>query len=194
MPDGLRSRTRRAMRAEVAAIALDLFLDQGFDNTTVEQITAAAGISRSSFFRYFPTKEDVFLGDLVEYGERILRTLRERPEKEPPWTSLRVAIGPILPAAGDTRALRTSRMFIETPTLRARHYEKTLTWQRLLVPEVARRMKVHSEDPRPAALISCVLACLDVALVAWTSSNGRKRLAALLDMAMNSVGPPTVTH
>ena len=73
VPDGLRSRVRRAMRAEVAAAALELFITQGFDNTTIDQIAAAAGMSRSSFFRYFPTKEDTVLGDLAGYGHGSMR-------------------------------------------------------------------------------------------------------------------------
>ena len=170
---------------------MDLFLEQGFDSTTVEQITAAVGVSRSSFFRYFRTKEDVFLGDIVEYGKRVLRALIERPDTEPPWAALRTAIEPLLhpPADNVSRALRTSHMFFETPTLRARHYEKTLTWQELLIPEVARRLDTHADDPRPAALISCALACLDAALVTWTSTNGAAPLLELFDLAMNSVGP-----
>ena len=155
----------------MAAVAMDLFLEQGFDSTTVEQITEAAQMSRSTFFRYFQTKEDVVLGNLVEYGERVLSELIERPETEAPWMALRMAIEPVLhpPAEDADRALRIRRLFIETPTLRARHYEKTLTWQGILIPEVARRMDVPIDDPRPAAVISCVLACLDAALVSWAS-------------------------
>ncbi|MFX6226362.1 helix-turn-helix domain-containing protein, partial [Acinetobacter baumannii] len=52
-------RSRRAAYAEISGIAMRLFLDQGFEQTTIDQIAAAAGISRRSFFRYFGTKEDV---------------------------------------------------------------------------------------------------------------------------------------
>lgn len=192
IPDGLRSRARRAMRAEIAAVAMELFLDQGFDNTTVEQIAAAAGISRSSFFRYFPTKEDVFLGDLADYGQQILQALRARPGTEPPWTALRMALEPIIDTNDVARARQASRMFTQTPSLRARQYEKILTWQTLLIPEVARRLGLPESpagDPRPAALTSCALACLDAAITTWTSSNTSTPLTELLDIAMDSVRP-----
>jgi AcrR family transcriptional regulator len=59
---GLRERRRRATLAEIENAALDLFERQGFEDTTVDHIATAAGVSTSTFFRYFPTKEDAALG------------------------------------------------------------------------------------------------------------------------------------
>jgi AcrR family transcriptional regulator len=194
VPGGLRSRVRRAMRAEVAAAALELFITQGFDNTTVDQIAAAAGMSRSSFFRYFPTKEDAVLGDLAGYGQQILQALIERPATEPPWTALRMALEVIIDTNDVSRTRQASRMFISTPALKARQYEKTMAWQALLLPEVARRLglpEARADDPRPAALTACALACLDAAVTTWTTSDTTTPLAELLDMAMDSVRPQT---
>ncbi len=193
--DGFRSRARRALRGEISAVAMDLFLAQGFDDTTVEQIAEAAGMSRSSFFRYFPTKEDVVVGDLAAYGQQILDALSARPDAEPPWTALRMALEPVIQTNDTVRARQTSRMSLHTPTLRARHHEKTMTWSALLLPEVARRMGIpepHLDDPRPAALIACALACLDVAIGTWTSSETNTSLTELVDVAMNSVRPPDI--
>jgi AcrR family transcriptional regulator len=194
VPDGLRSRVRRAMRAEVAAAALELFIAQGFDNTTIDQIAAAAGMSRSSFFRYFPTKEDTVLGDLAGYGQQILHALIERPATEPIWTALRMALEVIIDINDVTRTRQASRMFISTPALKARQYEKTMAWQALLLPEIARRLGLsepQADDPRPAALTSCALACLDAAVTTWATSDTATPLAELLDMAMDSVSPQT---
>ena len=98
-------------------------------------------MSRSSFFRYFPTKEDVVLGNLAGYGHDILEALTQRPDSEPPWTALRNAIEPVIRAhtTNVEWALRMARMLNETTSIRARHHEKTLTWHGLLVPEIARR-------------------------------------------------------
>jgi AcrR family transcriptional regulator len=76
----LRDRTRRAMQAEVSAVAFRLFADQGFDGTTVDQIAAEAGLSRTTFFRYFGTKEDVVLCNLGELGREVSAALSARPE------------------------------------------------------------------------------------------------------------------
>src|SRR5262249_44921406 len=59
----LRERKKAKTRAAIQQHALRLFREQGYAATTVEQIAAAAEISPSTFFRYFPTKEDVVLYD-----------------------------------------------------------------------------------------------------------------------------------
>ncbi|MCW0211771.1 MAG: TetR family transcriptional regulator [Pseudonocardia sp.] len=63
---GLRERKKARTRAELQAHALRLFRDRGWAATTVDDIAAAAEVSRSTFFRYFPTKEDVVLFDDVD--------------------------------------------------------------------------------------------------------------------------------
>jgi len=185
----LRERTRRAVRAEVSAAALDLFDRQGFDNTTAEQIASAAGLSRASFFRYFKTKEDVVLIDLEERGVVIRDALIARPQDEAPWRSLHAALGTELERteADGGQALRLSRMLATTPSLRARQTEKRQTWKSLLVPEITRRLGLTPDDPtdpRATAMVAAALACLDAATEAWRHADGEVALARLLDRAM----------
>ncbi|GAB2764542.1 TetR family transcriptional regulator [Streptomyces bullii] len=192
-PPGLRERMRAAVRAEVTEVALRLFAEQGFDRTTVDQIAAEAGLSRASLFRYFGTKEDIVLGDLEETGRRIAEALATRPDDERPWEALRRAFDVLVRAgheAAPEQTLTYLRMLYETPSLRARHFEKRLTWQMLLVPEIARRVGADPdgpEDPRPGALVAAALACLDVAVTGWVACEGRIPVADLLDRAMDAL-------
>ena len=75
----LRERTRRAVRKELQTVAIDLFLQQGFDATTVEQIAEAAGLSRRSFHRYFASKDDVLAAALEDSGATIAAGIAARP-------------------------------------------------------------------------------------------------------------------
>src|ERR1044072_4048182 len=91
-PSGLRQRTPRAVQAEIAGTAMRLFLEHGFEATTMEQIAGEIGISRRSLFRYFGTKEDIVLGDHAENGRTLRAALEARPADEPPWEALRAAL------------------------------------------------------------------------------------------------------
>ncbi|MBO0609099.1 TetR/AcrR family transcriptional regulator [Myceligenerans salitolerans] len=211
-PPSLRERTRRAVHQEIAGSAMRLFLEQGFEATTVDQIAAATGISRRSFFRYFATKEDVVLGELVGRGHAIASELAARPAEEPPWTALRAA----LVRFRDTRTpdteseLRLGEMLYATPTLRARHLEKQLAWQDLLVPVLADRLRATAvegtgangvggngaggtdaggADPElaAAAIVAGALACLDIAGAAWVRRGGTVPLDKLYDDAVATI-------
>jgi AcrR family transcriptional regulator len=189
-PPTLRDRTTRAVRSEVSAVAMRLFLEQGFDNTTVDQIAAEAGLSRTSFFRYFPTKEDVVLGNLDERGQQVRDALAARPAGESAWQALRQAFNLLVDeiAASPQRGLSMARMLNDTPSLKARHLGKQLNWHDRLVPEIAHRLGVANDayDPRPRALVAAALACLNVAVDVWTASDAALDLSTLLDRAMSA--------
>lgn len=190
-PPGLRARMRAAVQAEVVEVAHRLFTEQGFDQTTVDQIAGEVGLSRASLFRYFGTKEEIVLGRLEESGRRIAEALAARPDDERPWEALRRAFDVLTQAneQAPEQTLAYLRMLQETPSLRAGHHEKQMRWQELLVPDIARRLGVspdHPEDTRPGALASAALACLDVAATAWVACEGTVPLAVLLDRAMGA--------
>lgn len=167
-----------------------LFLDQGFENTSVEQIAAEVGISSRSFFRYFGTKEDVVLGNLAAAGLRLQAALEGRPPAETPWEALRAAFDVLIVGTVEhpESSRRTSRMLIETPSLRARHLEKQLQWQELLVPDIQRRLGApsHEPDARAAAVVAAALSCLDAAMAVWSTSE-TATVAVLLDDAIDAI-------
>lgn len=189
---GARERARQAMRDQISQIALDLCMEAGYDRTTVEQICAAAEISRTTFFRYFASKDDALLGDVDSIGRELLEGLQARPENEPVWQSLRHALGALSRTyasdPGRTRQLIT--LMDSAPTLAATHLGKHARWSRLLQPEVSRRLDINPDDrsdPRPHALISSALACADAALSAWGASETPEPIDELLARAMNAV-------
>jgi AcrR family transcriptional regulator len=180
------------VHAEITAHAMRLFEEQGFEATTVEQIAAAAGISSRSFFRYFAAKEDVVIGDPLPAGELIRSALQSRPPEEAAGAALRQALLALLDTvrADPDFALQSSRLMLSTPGLRARHLEKQLLWQRLLLPDTLRRLTVEDPDFKDLtahALVSSALGCFDVAVLAWAASNGTKSLPDLFDAAIDAV-------
>ena len=189
-PLGLRERTRLAVRHDISQAAMALFLERGFDATTIDQISQAVGISRRSFFRYFPSKEDIVLGDLAPLGQEIKTALEARPDHESPWEAMRAALGVLGRAYPPDVGLRISKMLLDTPSLRARRIEKRLQWQALLVPVIEKRLGLRPgrvPDPRAQAIVTCALACLDVATETWTRRNGKGNIETIFDQAAQAI-------
>lgn len=194
---GLRAVARDAVRARIAEEALVLFDEHGFDETTVEDIASAVGISARSFFRYFPSKEDVVIGDLIPAGAQLRDRVARRLPAESPWTALHQGLreGAGQLDAESARWLRIMRVITGAATLRARNLEKHLTWSALLIPVIAEHVNA---DPRlgdlPArTLVSAAFACFDTALTSWTEAGGEIPFVEVLDRAFRAVDEGVVS-
>ncbi len=189
-PGGLRDLTRRAVRAEIAAKAMDLFLEQGFEETTVNQVAAAVGMSSRSVFRYFDSKEEMVIGELVELGHEVAAALEGRPDDEGPWIALRHALQVCVDSLeGQDVGRRRATMLANTPSLRTAMLDKQMRWQEMLVPHIERRLHVTGElgALQARALVSTALACLDVAATAWTQRPSDRSLRDLVDVAFAAI-------
>ena len=155
-----------------------LFLDRGFEQTTIDQIASTAGISRRWFFRYFGTKEDIVLGDLADRGELVREALEQVPPTVGPWDALREALHAVdAPSIEPGATLKIAKTMYETPSLRSRSIEEHLHWQSLLLPDIRRRLGAAEDDvanPAPGAIVASAIACLDVAGEVWVSGDGRE--------------------
>lgn len=187
----LREHARGAVRDEVMRRAWMLFGEQGFEATTVDQIAAAAGMSRRTFFRYFAGKDELVLERLQEAGGRIAAALGRRPPDEPVWSALRAAFDEIVVSQEehDEQARRVQLMLRDEPGVLASVEERRRRWLVLLVPLVTERLppwRRRSPDSRAAAVAGSALACLDAAQEAWADNPGSS-LGSLLDEAMAAV-------
>ncbi|WP_131569119.1 TetR family transcriptional regulator [Streptomyces sp. KM273126] len=183
---------RAAVRAQLAQVAFELFCREGFDKVTLDDLAAAAGVSRSTFLRYFGTKEEAVLGAFDGHDRRVADALRARPAAEDEWTALRHALDTVIeryhqdPAA----ALATTRLVRETPALCARHLEKQHRWRPALAEALAERAG-STEAPTLGQSVraAAALDCLYVALDHWLASEGRLNLVGLLDDAFAALAP-----
>jgi AcrR family transcriptional regulator len=124
-PLGLRERKKARTRAAIQEQALHLFAAQGYAATTVRQIADAAEVSESTFFRYFPTKEDVVMHD--RFDPLLLAAFAAQPAQLSPIAALRGAIAAVigqLPAAELEQERQRSELILSIPELRARMLEQ----------------------------------------------------------------------
>ncbi|KPI06265.1 regulatory protein TetR [Actinobacteria bacterium OK074] len=183
---------RAAVRARLVEVALDLFRREGFDQVTVNKVSAAAGVSRSTFLRYFASKEDAILLAFDTQDEQAADAVRSWPPAEDEWAALRHAmrlnLGPFRQAPEDVLPL--ARLLEETPALAAGRREKQVRWRDALARALAERAgEPASAVPPVRTLVRAAAAveCLNIAVEQWTRSEGRADLDALLDRAFEAL-------
>jgi AcrR family transcriptional regulator len=183
---GTRVIARTAIRTELAKVAFEMFGRDGFDRVTITDLAAEAGISRSTFLRYFKTKEDAVLSALDARGEEIAVALRGRPADEDDWTALRRAVDVVIePYHQDpAQSLALTRLIQETPALSNRWRQD----RHRLHPGLCQALLDRGNEDGPVPLEISVMAaaamdCLIIAIEYWVQSDGERDLGQLLDEA-----------
>ena len=166
-----------------------LFIERGFDETTVDDIAEAAGIGRRTFFRYFASKNDIPWGDFDVMLERMRRFLSEVPAEVSLVEALRQAIvefnrlGP-----GKTALLRQRMTLVLTvPSLIAHSTLRYAAWRQVVAEYVARRQGVAPDSLEPQAIAWAFLGVSLAAYTHWLRDEGAD-LSALLNDAIHLLG------
>jgi AcrR family transcriptional regulator len=190
--DRKKDRTRRTLQAE----ALRLFAEKGYQATTIEEIAAAAEVAPRTFFRYFPTKEEVVFW--ADYQLRFEEFVAARPEDEPALEALRGGIVDGLADVYDQdreRLLERIKLSFRTPALHPRLRQQQAGWAAGMAQILAHRLGVPPEDLEVRAVTAAVAAALFVAIEEWQAHDGQRDLRALIDQALDAVltGPLQAT-
>ena len=186
-----RERKRTRTRLMIQKEAFRLFGEKGYTETTVEEIADAAAISPSTFFRYFPSKEDVVLWD--EYDALSLDLLEERPAGEPVVETMRLVIRESLAGLyrrDPEQLLARVRLDFTVPELRARIFDGQNHGIEQLVP-ILRRKKGAVDELHVRVAASALLGAVMVALDRWQRADGATDLLALVDEATDALADCT---
>ncbi|GAB3660776.1 TetR family transcriptional regulator [Actinocorallia lasiicapitis] len=188
-PSSMAERKRQVVREELGEVALKLLAAQGFEATTIEQIVAAAGVSRRTFFRYFKSKEDVIIEFLGDLGEFVRAALAARPEDEPPLPALRAAFTPAVALMGEfpQKSVSLAKLTLCTPVLRGRYLDRQAELRRGLAAELVRRAGAPAGDLRLELTAAVALSAFDLTLERWADGGGGDDLAAMLDEAFAAI-------
>lgn len=168
--------------------ALRLFAERGYEQSTVEDIADAADISPRTFFRYFPTKEDVVLWD--EYDAVIWDLLDARPEDEPLGETMRAVTRQAIEGLyrrDPERLLARNRLLFTVPAVRARFLEFTRGGVQLLSARLAERRGTPHDDLKLQLTAIALVDAAGAAIDRWQRSDGKADLLALLDEATDAL-------
>ncbi|MBB3645423.1 AcrR family transcriptional regulator [Rhizobium sp. BK619] len=171
--EGRRERKRRQTRERIEQAAMSLFLQRGFEATTVEDITEAADVSKRSFFDYFPSKEEVVFAWQDSFADRLMAAIAARPAEEPLVTVVEAAITATVIASIDERGLALAELIHRTPALRARDQLKyARVEQKLAEALLLRKGNDPQERLRMRILAAIVIGALRVGAELWQRPPG----------------------
>ena len=181
---GLRERKKAKTRASIQEHALRLFREQGYDATTIEQIADAAEVSPSTFFRYFPTKEDVVLRD--EYDPLLVAAFRAQPAELSAVQAMRRSFRQVfdaIPAERVEQERERIALAMAVPELRAASLDQFADTFRLLSEVVAERAGLPADDLGVRAVAGAVIGVAMAAMLAITEDPATD-LVAMMDDVM----------
>jgi AcrR family transcriptional regulator len=187
-----RQRKKAETRDRIRGCALRLFLEQGYEATTVEQIAAAAGVSHMTFFRYFPAKEDVALAD--SYDPMIARLLEQTPADWPLLQRIRVVLVQGLAQVYETdrdALLAQNRLIAATPALRDRLWADQIATQQLFLRALGEGEPGHPASLRARVTVAACLAAASTAILAWVENDGTPELPDLFGQAFETLAHPS---
>jgi AcrR family transcriptional regulator len=146
-PTGLRERKKAKTRATIRRHALRLFREQGYTATTVEQIADVAEVSPATFYRYFPTKEDVVLQD--DFDLLAMDAFEAQPPGLGPIAALRAALAEMLASLTPEESERfreSTELTMAIPEVRARALDELTRAIQAMAEAVARRAGLPADD------------------------------------------------
>jgi AcrR family transcriptional regulator len=182
--DRKKDRTRRVIQAE----ALRLFAEKGFQATTIEEIAAAAEVAPRTFFRYFPTKDEVVFWPA--YLSLLPELVAARPAGEPAVEAVCHSILDGLASFYDQdreRVLERLKLTFRTPELHPRLRQQQANSAVGVARILADRLGARPDDLEIRAIAAAIAAALWVAAEEWQAHDGRSDLRALIDRALRTV-------
>lgn len=165
--EGLRERKRRQTRERISDAAMSLFLENGFEATTVDDIAVRADVSKRSFFDYFATKEDVVFAWQDNFGTALAAAVAARPSTEPLIAVVEEALVVAAVAATEPRALAISKLIHSAPALGARDQLKYTRLEQTLAAALTERASDEAGRLRARLIAMVTIGAIRIGAEGW---------------------------
>ncbi|MEW6472195.1 MAG: mycofactocin system transcriptional regulator [Actinomycetota bacterium] len=175
-------------RADLERVALELFIRNGFNETTLDDIAAAAGIARRTFFGYYSSKNDVVWGDFDALLRGMEDWLADAPDERPLLETLTEAVvrfNDLPPEAVPAHRQRMS-LILHVPALQAHSTLRYADWRNVVARFAARRLSLPVEALLPQLIGHVSLGAAVTAYEQWLADDSAD-LAELLRAAFGAL-------
>jgi AcrR family transcriptional regulator len=178
---GLRERKKARTRASIREHALRLFREKGYQHTTVEQIAEAAEVSPSTFFRYFPTKEDVVLQD--DMDTRMVEALARQPAGLSPVAAVRAATGQVFASYQSADLDQVSELMalsVTVPEIRSRALDEFARTIAVMGEALAKRAGRPADDLAVRTTAGAIIGVIMSITLPWDGWSDRSNIGELV--------------
>ena len=172
---GLRARKRQQTRERLTRAAMALFLERGFEATTLDDIAAAADVSRRSFFHYFASKEDVVFAWQEEFTVALMAAVAARPASESMLTAAENAISAVARQVDAKDAIAMSCLKRDNPALRARDQVKYEKLEQTLAEALGKRAGGKAEQAQARLVAMIATGAMRVGQEVWTNEGAQEK-------------------
>lgn len=168
-PSALHVRKQQFAHDEIWATAIDLFAAKGFDETTVDEIAQASGVSRRSFFRYYSSKNDLMAQGILGYGVLVTEAINSCPREYSPAEILRKTVLLVVQrAAAHPRTRMIMEIAAKYPAAKEAQSSRLGEVQARVAEVFASRCKqTRRGDLTPNVFAALTLALIETALQSW---------------------------
>ena len=172
---GLRARKRQQTRERLTRAAMALFLEHGFEATTLDDIAAAADISRRSFFHYFESKEDVVFAWHEEITAALIAAVAARPANESMLAAAENAISAMVRQLEPNEAMAMAQLKRDNPALQARDQVKYEKLERALAEALGKRAGHRSEKLGARLVAMIATGAMRIGGELWAAEGAREK-------------------
>lgn len=168
---GLRERKRIETHGRIQSEAMRLFLTRGFDGTTLDEIAAAAGVSRRTLFHYFSSKEEIVFAAKAGFPDMVVAAINRRPPDEPLLTMVERALTDMATGHETPEAKAFARLIRDTPALNAGDQAKYEKVERVMAEALAARKGLPADDMDCRITASAAVGILKLSTEAWLADD-----------------------
>lgn len=184
---GLRERKQQQTRERLKRAAMALFLERGFEAATIDDIAAAADVSRRSFFHYFASKEDVVAAWQEDAAAALVAGILARPADESMLTAAEIAIAAAVKRIDPTEAAAMSRLKRDNPALHARDQLKYEKLERALADGLAQRAGRKSDRLKARLVAMIATGAMRVGGESWIGEGAREKPEAFVKRTFDAI-------
>lgn len=186
-PEGLRERKRRETLQRITDAGICLFIEKGYEATTLDAIAAAAGISRRTFFYYFKSKDEILLSLQSGVGDMIVDALREVPRDKRPLEAIRDAVLKVCALIPADDMIAIDRLMRSSEAVQARKQASYVQQEKTLFAALRERWPDPQREAGLRLVAMLAIGAMRLASDAFNREGGRRPMVELLHEAFDAL-------